>query len=281
MNREFYATHGPVTDPGEYGHLLASLPGPGAELCRAVRGLVVHIFWAGRYGLELDEQRKGEVNLRWVSRQIARALELDPSALDVARSLPRKLVGNCRDFSVLYCAALRQKGIPARARCGFGTYLRKCYYEDHWVAEHWDAKEQRWVMVDPQLDEFQIKQLGVDFDPSDIPPGRFVPGGEAWRRCRAGEADADRFGIFDMRGLWFVQGDLIRDFLALNKTEILPWDSWGLMADPQTQLSPHDLRLLDRIALVSRDVDAHWTELRALYAQEPRLAVKPDWWTTK
>lgn len=279
--RSFYAAHGPITDPGQFAHLLAGFPRSGAALCRAIQGLMVHIFWARAYGLELDEARKGEVNLRWVPRQIARALELDPAELHAARPLPRKLVGNCRDFSVLFCAALRQKGIPARARCGFGTYFRKGSYEDHWVAEYWDEDAGRWIMVDPQLDDFQVDKLGIDFNPLDMPAGRFITGGEAWRMCREGEADPERFGIFDMHGLWFVQGDLIRDFLALNKIEILPWDPWGMMAEPQTPLTPDDALLLDRIALVSREVDTHWDELRRLFQGEPRLGDMPRWWAAE
>jgi hypothetical protein len=31
-----------------------------------------------------------------------------------------------------------------------------------------------------------------------------------------------------MHGIEFVRGDLLRDFLAFNKVEILPWDGgWG------------------------------------------------------
>ena len=59
---------------------------------------------------------------------------------------------------------------------------------------------------------------------------RFLTGGQAWQMCRSGGANPDDFGIFDMRGPWFMQGDLVRDFLALNKVEILPWDPWGRMS---------------------------------------------------
>ena len=33
----------------------------------------------------------------------------------------RRFVGNCRHFTVLLCAFLRARGVPARARCGFGA----------------------------------------------------------------------------------------------------------------------------------------------------------------
>ena len=32
------------------------------------------------------------------------------------------------------------------------------------------------------------------------------------------EADPETFGIFDMKGLWFVRGDMLRDFAALTQS---------------------------------------------------------------
>lgn len=98
---------------------------------------------------------------------------------------------------------LRAQGVPARARCGFGTYFWPGRYEDHWVREYWNGE--RWVSVDAQLDELQRGKLGIVFDPLDLPPGQFVPASCAWQMCRSGEADAEKFGIFDMHGLWFIR----------------------------------------------------------------------------
>ena len=164
--------------------------------------------------------------------KLARIVELDAGLLTVERPLERRLVGNCRDFSVMLCAMLRHQGVPARARCGFGTYFLPNHYEDHWVCEYWSASEKRWLMVDPQLDSLQREVLGIDFDTCDMPAGRFVTGGEAWRRCRRGEADPESFGILDMKGLWFVCGDLLRDFLALYKVEILLLDPGAWVFGP-------------------------------------------------
>src|SRR3972149_4880693 len=88
------------------------------------------------------------------------------------------------------------------------------------------------MRMDAQLDDFQRQVLAIRFDPLDMPPEPFLTGGQAWSRCRAGQAAPKDFGIFELRGKWFIQGDLVRDFLALDKTEILPWDEWGRMAPP-------------------------------------------------
>ena len=70
--------------------------------------------------------------------------------------------------------------------------------------------------------------------------------------CRSCQADPDKFGIFDMHGLWFIRGNLVRDLLALNKIELLPWDGWGLTSKDEQDISPDDLALLDRIADLTR-----------------------------
>ena len=49
--------------------------------------------------------------------------------------------------------------MPARARCGFGAYFRPGWLEDHWVAEYWDERDNRWFMVDAQLDATWRKMI--------------------------------------------------------------------------------------------------------------------------
>jgi hypothetical protein len=262
----FYGVPGPVTGLGPHARLAGALPADIAAIRDAVQGLLIHVFWAERYGVNLSEERKAEVNLRRVDRQISRLLELDPSPLDRARPLERRLVGNCRDFTTFTAALLRAKGIPARARCGFATYFLPDHFEDHWVCECWDAGARRWLLVDAQLDALQRERLKIDFDPLDVPRDRFVTAGTAWRKCRSGDADPERFGIFDMHGLWFVRGDLVRDFMALNKVELLPWDhGWGHLAGDEEAAYP----LMDRIAALTEAPDESFEEIRTLFAADP------------
>ena len=69
-----------------------------------------------------------------------------------------------------------------------------------------------------------------------------------------------------MHGLWFVRGDLVRDFLALNKVDILPWDhGWGHLAGEKADAYP----LMDRIAHLHDGADASFDEIRALFASDP------------
>lgn len=272
----YYTQPGPTTEPGPYAHLFDGLPTDIPSLVKTLQGMMVHIFWAGSYGLELTDERKAEVNLRTVEKKLARILELDDQPLTEARSHDRKLVGNCRDFSVMMAAILRHQGVPARARCGFGTYFIPGHYEDHWVVEYWNAAQSRWVLVDAQLDALMQDALKLDFDPLDTPRNRFIVGGDAWQLCRRGEANPDDFGIFEWHGLEFVRGDLLRDFLAFSKVEILPWDGgWGYLIE----LSPEQVEpvyaLMDRVAALTLADD--FAAIRALYEEDASFHPPAEW----
>jgi hypothetical protein len=274
---DYYAGPGLMTDPGEHADLFDGLPTNIPALCQVVQGLLLHVFWAERYGVALSEERQREVGIRRVSEMLARIQGMDDRALAVERVLDKKLVGNCRDFSVLLCAMLRARGVPARARCGFGAYFTPGMYEDHWVCEYWNGDAGRWVMVDAQLDALQREVLEIPFDPCDVPRDQFLVGGKAWRMCRAGGADPEKFGIFDMHGLWFIRGDLVRDLLALNKVEVLPWDGWGVIAKPDEELSPDDIALLDRVAELTFVDDPPFAEVRAIYEGDARVRTPPGY----
>jgi hypothetical protein len=269
----YFSRYGKMTDPGHYRDLYADLPLDVPSLVKVVQGLVMHIFWAERYGLRLPEERKAEVQLRSMNRRLQRSLELYSSPLTTPRPSECKIVGNCRDFSVTLASMLQSKIIPARARCGFGAYFLPDHYEDHWVCEYWNDAEQRWVLVDAQLDELQCDVLKIPFDALDVPRDQFIVGGAAWKMCHNGQADPDQFGIFDMHGMDFVKGDFLRDVAALNKMELLPWDCWGLMFQDYATLPPDDLTMLDRLAdLTSSDIP-QFALVRQIYESDPRLRV--------
>lgn len=270
---DYYAAPGRITDARHRAGLFDTLPADVGALCRVVQGLLIHVFWAEQYGLRLPEDRMGELQLRSVAAKLDRILELDPRPLDQPRPVEKRLIGNCRDFTVLLASMLQHQGVPARARCGFGRYFIPNHYEDHWVCEYWNAAQSRWVLVDAQMDELQSEKLSLRFDPLDVPRDQFVVGGMAWQLCRSEQADPEAFGIADMHGLWFVRGDFVRDVAALNKVELLPWDSWGIVEEPEGGVTAGDLAFLDRLAeLTSGDVP-EFDRVRSLYEGDERLRV--------
>ncbi len=273
----YYACNDDLTDLSNYAGQVADLPADPAKLVPIIQGLLIHAFWLERYGVALAAERKLEPGIRPLPLKLAKLLEVDERPLTEARPLDRRLVCTCRDFTLFLCALLRHKGVPARARCGFGTYFNPGTYEDHWVGEYWNKTERRWVMVDAQLDALQRKALNITFDPLDLPSGVFITGGRAWQMCRSEGAAPNLFGIFQWRGLGFIRGDLIRDFLALNKIEILPWDLWGLMLQPDENMPAEEVQLLDRMAELTLAGNQQLGEMRKLYTHEPRLHLPPEY----
>jgi transglutaminase superfamily protein len=270
---EYYAAPGPMTDlAGVPADAFDGLPTDPVGLCRAVPGLIVHEMWASAYGFEVPEDRLTDLQSRSAVEMTDVIRRLDARPLSAARPVEERMVGNCRHFSTLSCALLRRAGIPARARCGFGMYFEPGKYVDHWVTEYWNETEQRWVRIDAQLDDVQRAAIVADFDTEDLPPGPFLPAGEAWEQCRTGRADPDTFGIFEFWGLWFVQANVVRELAALNKMELLPWDVWGAMT-LQEEPDAAAASLTDTVAgvIAGGDIDA----IRTVYEDSADLRV-PD-----
>ncbi len=268
----YYSKYGIITNPGACVGLLDNLPADITQLCGIIQGLLLHVFWAERYGEKLSEARTDEAGIRHVEQMLARLGEIDDRPIVDRRPLDRRLIGNCRTFSVLLAAMLQSQGRPARARCGFGRYFNPGWYEDHWICEYWNDEKDRWIMVDAQLDEFQIQELKVRFDPGDVPKDQFIVGGKAWLDCRTAGADPGKYGIFDMRGSWFIRGNLVRDIAALNKVELLPWDGWGLIDFTDEQILDKELLFLDRVAALTVDA-VDFSGIRRMYASSDGLTV--------
>lgn len=267
----YYAQPGPLTDLQPLAAELSGLPGDVPGLCKLVQNLYLHIFWAERYGYPVPVERQGEVQVRHAAHKLALTIARRPGPLAAPRIPAEKQISNCRDFSTLFSALLRYQGIPARARCGFATYFTPEQVVDHWVVEYWNAAEGRWVWVDPQLDAFQVSNLKLEFNPQDIEPGHFLPGGQAWQMCRRGEADPDTFGIFDMHGWAFIRGNVLRDLASLNKVELLPWDLWGGMLKRDEEMTEKDNALIDCAAAAALAVNENFDGMQQLYEKEEQL----------
>jgi Transglutaminase-like superfamily len=238
-----YLTPGVMTELGKSAEKVTRLPGDFDGIATVLQGLCIHEFLIGMYGV--DKVDTDTVHLRRASDLFDTIISRDPRPLDVAREPGDRLATNCRGFTVLATAMLRAHGVPARARCGFGAYFTPGFFEDHWVVEYFE--DGRWKRGDAQFDAVLRAAFEIDFDPADLPQGKFLTGGEAWELCRRGEADPGQFGLsgINQAGDWWIAGNLVRDVAALGNAESLPWDCWDPMPKPA---SPFDASLFDRMA---------------------------------
>jgi len=272
-----YTQTAAMTAAGRYAPLLESLPGDIPGLAATVHGLLIHEHMAHGYGVTLTEEDRSSAHIRPVEQMLAQVLARDSRPLHVARPPAARLPVNCRHFTVLMTAMLRAHGTPARARCGFGGYFTPGMFEDHWVCEYWHAGQQRWILVDAQVDDQQRDWFGIDFDVTDVPRDRFLTGGLAWARYRSGAADPATFGLTMTKeaGDWWIAANLMRDAAALCNIELLPWDTWGAMPKPEDTIGSELALLFDRLAALTETPDASHAELDRLCREDERLRVPP------
>jgi hypothetical protein len=274
--RDYYKGVGPMVAGGSE---FAALPRDLGALCEVIQGDLIHVDLAAwLYDVKFPAERVSDKHVRPMPQLLARIDALCPQPLTAARRPADRMGGVCRHFALMLCNILRQQGVPARTRVGFGAYFNPGKFEDHWVCEYWNAAQSRWILVDAQLDAVQRRAFKIDLDPLDVPRDRFIIAGDAWQMCRSGRAHADDFGLSPvphLHGLWFIAGNIVRDLASLNRMEMLPWDVWGMMPANDMQLTAEAGAFLDKIAALTIAGDEAFPELRKVYESDDRLRV-PD-----
>ncbi|MBA2521075.1 MAG: transglutaminase domain-containing protein [Chloroflexia bacterium] len=280
VSPSMYATQSPVTDPGDMAWWLAGLPADLDGLRRVARDLVIHYRADDPVGHGIPAERLAEIDTRYAGAMLHRLHELAAQPLTTARQPAQRLVGCCRDFTILFLTLARYQGIPARARVGFATYFVPGFNVDHEIAEVWDATERRWRLVDAELSDDHVDPTnGAALDGLDIPRDRFLTGGTAWLACRDGQADPARFvvdpglDIPSTRSWPQLRNNLIHDLAVLNKVEPLLWDAWGFIE--RDDLSAAEEQLLDDVAVATAAGDAGVAHARVLYSAHAELRMPP------
>lgn len=219
---------------GAHGAALGAVPPDPRALSLWVQGLLLHDFTATLlHPAEAARLAAASRATLPVRDRLNRLMALDQSALDAPRAPGQRDIGTCRDFALLFCAALRLKGFDARVRCGFARYFHPPTFEDHWICFYRPRGAGHWHMADPQLDAAHLAHYWIDMDPLDLPRAQFLAAADAWRSIQDGTQDAADFGHGDARGLWFVAVNVMRDALAKQDQITSPWDDWRA-ADPSS-----------------------------------------------
>ncbi|NNM97346.1 MAG: hypothetical protein HKL89_07055 [Candidatus Dormibacteraeota bacterium] len=153
--------------------------------------------------------------------------------------------------------------------CRYFLYIKQGL--DHWIVEYREDTSKRWVRLDPEI-------LGQDVldHPEDLGPGEFLTGGEAWSAFRQGKIDPASFGVYGSEnwGPGEIRGNAVKDLAALNKVEMLPWDTWGRMEDAyKGETGPDYDELLDTLAAACAADDP--AGITTLYARND-LTVPPE-----
>ena len=238
-------------------------------------------------GIDFPPHRLAEADSRWADRLLDALPPTGP--FDEPRPAEQRIVGCCRDFTLLTVSALRAAGIPARSRVGFADYLEPGYHGDHVVTEYHDGS--RWIALDSQLDP--AVDLPVDVTDLPLGPGGLRTAAQSWFACRRDGDDPATYGVgrgHPFHGLQVIGKYVITELAHRQGDELLLWDFWGCPAGLAADLGgrvldeawgdlppwePGELTLLDEIAdlLLAADSGDRAAEakLAGRYAEDPRL----------
>ncbi|SFF21624.1 hypothetical protein SAMN05421541_107232 [Actinoplanes philippinensis] len=185
---------GPLTTLGPHARSFAAIPPRIESIAPVVRGLFLLEERAATLGIPLTETDRRTVHLRSAGDMLDAVTARDARPLSEPRPPGRRVVTTARGFATVAAAVLRARGVPARVRCGFATYLIAGRYEEHWLVEYHERRLGRWLLADVQLDEEQRPALPLLLPALDVPRGRAWVGGQnAWIAIRHGH-DPARYG---------------------------------------------------------------------------------------
>ena len=258
---DYYSSHGFFSDLVNYADIFNQFSSKVSEICDMTFNIMINDFLVNMKIYSLPEESKNDVNLRDVGNILDVIVKRNQEAKDDISLFENKLLGNCRDLSLLICAILRHKKIPSRIRSGFATYFSPKKKYDHWLCEYWNADEKRWRLIDPWM--YQInKEIGnlpkrfstgmkkLNLNALDVEPHFFISGADAWLRCYNKKENPQDYGTNEkkLKGDWFIRDNMIRDLFCLNKLEPLPWDCWGIMGTRNKRIDEIESEILVKTA---------------------------------
>jgi len=254
----FYCMQSTLTDPGQYAYLFDDLPENIPDLCEVLRNLFMHYADVELHSFPATPIRYAEMDNRSVTNILACILKYDSRSLTKRRETHHRVMGVCRDISLLLCAVLRHRKIPARLTSGFVNYYIPQFNLDAVNLEYWNEEAGRWCMVDSRTDPHSktLTKSPIDFALYDVPKDKFLPAEMAWQHYREGKINGNHFGSRKYRGAWYVRNRLIHQLAFLNKKEMLIWDLWGDMQvhrEGKPCLLEEQLDGLDKLAELIRN----------------------------
>ena len=276
-NRLFYIEQSHLSALGRHQSHLSHLSQQPSDLFVLTQNLFVHENECQWGNYEFAKARYVESYYRRVEDMLSQIFTLSSRPLHEPRSLEEKLIVSCRGAALLFCAFLRNQGIPGRLRVGFVSYHPIARFKmDHVVTEYWE--DGKWKCADPLMSEafFKMNPKAKNLNPLDLSEEAFIPAEQAWINLRTKKEDCSQYGVGlfqNRRGLFSVRNKLLHALAARLKFEMLPGDLWGYMLFDGPSVDPTEesqLQYLDELASLLLQDD--FAQLKAFY--EAHAAVK-------
>lgn len=279
-----YLEFSTYTYPGLYQESLKNnLPNDVREIGLLVRKNFIHrtTLAAGNTGTNTD-LKFGDMNkVPWwrqpeddilvtAAAMLAELYRRDERGFIESRDPKDKLVLTCRFVAIMIASILKSKGIPTRVRSGNAPYFDMGNLgrvsTDHWINQYWDAKTNRWITIDVD----GSLSLSDNFDPYDIPNGKFDFPADAWISIRSGKIDPKHFhNAKPENGAIVVLWSLFYDFHSLMNNEIIYTHGpvYGGY-EKFNSLTPAEFEKIDHLASLMQKPDENFDELKKIWETE-------------
>lgn len=251
---EFYVKQTVWSCPGEYSDSYHFLPDNLPQLRRFIAQFFIHYIDMHASNLFHYKANFFQYNLRSIKEKFSASIvDHKDLAIYFKNKCTGQLLGVCRDNALLLCSVLRSRGVSARLRAGFASYIIKGYFLDGVCVEYYNKQYNKWCFIDPRTlyvdglssDDFIFESLSSD---------QFIPANRAWHFFRDGKFNSSLFGSRFNSGIGALRNALLRDFAYLNGIELLLWDLWGDMLNPSLDFDKYD-RLSSFISYYSYDIE--------------------------
>lgn len=289
---EFYKQTSCYTDLGLYKEFAKNLPDDLETLSLLLRHQTVHPFDL------LDEEIRKDTDYFYgdmtsvpktslnfendlfptAQSIIAELLRRDKN-FSLNRNIQDKVHVCCREDAILLASILKAKGIPARVRSGFTTYVSETDAAgDHWITEYYNEKEQRWILVDADMyfNDAILEEYEIDFNLLDIPREKFIFGAEAYLKLRKGilkEKDIYYASYPYTYGLPAAIRGLFYDFHSLKNDEIIFLHQPKYVKEKNFLLSEEEYQELDELATLMLEPNANFLKLKEIWDTKEKFRI--------
>lgn len=254
-----YKAYGVYTNPQHFSDAFNGLTSNVKNLCSLTKAQFIHpVADLPKYRFRLPITRRENEDYKYSS--VAMILEelykRDPKGLTEGRLPEDRLIMSCRYHALLFASILKSQGVPVRLRYGFATYLHPSKNIYHVVSEVWNAEEQRWVLIDPD------RQL------YDLTHKEFILAGRAWQMYLTNNIDPEHFGVPEWWGAHVILDVLCHDVAAILGAEHPYWIHPPLYSYSSQNIStiPEDeMKIINELSLLSQHPRIDRKKLQAIY----------------
>ena len=265
---DFYKQYSEFTDPGEYAYLYENLPDSLPELCGLIRSQFIHPYAELPQYSEIIPEERWDENIKYptVKSVLEGLLSYDSRGLADDRKHEDRLVLICRANATLLASILKCRGIPARVRAGYATYLAPGFHINHAICEVWNDNDKRWMLVDPSMDMIDFSRDLFDFS------------NDAWIKMQKGEIDPNIYGNPGKHsGMVSILAIACTDLAYILGTEYTIYQYAPILVytiKNNNKLSAEHIEILNNTSELMKTLDAeNFSKLQDIYNNTPEIQI--------